>query len=159
MFIAALFTIATIWKQPKCPSFKSNGEAVVHTYNRMLLSHIKEWNNAICSNMDGLRDCHSKWSESKRERQISYDIAYMWVIVAQLCPSLCDPMDCSLPASFVHGILQARILEWAAISFPRGSSWPRDWTQVSYIASRFFTIWATRGSLCLYVESKKGAQI
>ena len=156
MFIAALFTIATIWKQPKCPSFKSNGEAVVHTYSRMLLSHRKEWNNAICSNMDGLRDCHSKWSESKRERQISYDIAYMWVIVAQLCPTLCDPMDCSLPASFVHGILQARILEWAAISFPRGSSWPRDRTQVSYIASRFFTIWATREAFAYMWNLKKG---
>ena len=64
------------------PSFKRNGEAVLHIYNRILLSHKKEWNNAICSNMDGLRDCHSKWNESERERQMSYDIAYMWVIVA-----------------------------------------------------------------------------
>ena len=49
--------------------------------------------------------------------------------VAQSCPTLCDPMDCNLPGSSVHGILQARILEWVAISFSRGSSWPRDWTQ------------------------------
>ena len=49
----------------------------------------------------------------------------------------------SLSGSFVHGILQARILEWVAISFSRGSSQPRDWTQVSWIAGRFFTIWAT----------------
>ena len=40
--------------------------------------HKKEWNNAICSNMDGPRDCHTEWSNSDRERQISYDIAYMW---------------------------------------------------------------------------------
>ena len=56
----------------------------------------------------------------------------------------CDPMDCSPPGSSVHGILQARILEWVAISFSRWSSWPRDWTQVSCIAGRFFTVWAMR---------------
>ena len=56
--------------------------------------------------------------------------------------SLCDPMDYSLPGSSVHGILQARILEWVAISFSRrGSSWLRDRTWVSCIAGRFFTIW------------------
>ena len=52
---------------------------------------------------------------------------------AQLCPTLCDPVDCSLPDSSVHGILQARILEWVAMPSSRGSSWPRDWTWVSYI--------------------------
>ena len=62
----------------------------------------------------------------------------------QLCPTLCDPMGCSLPGSSVHGILQARILEWIAISSSRGSSWPRDWTWVSRTAGRLFTIWATR---------------
>ena len=56
-------------------------------------------------------------------------------------------MDCSLPDSSVHGILQARIsMEWIAIPFFRGSSWPRDQTLVSSIACRFFTIWATRGA-------------
>ena len=64
--------------------------------------------------------------------------------VAQLCLTLCDPMDSNLPGSAVHGILQARILERAAISFSRGSSQPRDRTQVSCIADRRFTIWATR---------------
>ena len=53
-------------------------------------------------------------------------------------------MDCSLPGSSVHGISQARRLEWVAIFFSRGSSWPRYWTPVSCIAGRFFTIWATR---------------
>ena len=56
--------------------------------------------------------------------------------------SLSDPMDCSPPGSFVYGILQARILEWVAIPFSGGSSRPRDQTQVSHIAGRFFTIWA-----------------
>ena len=64
--------------------------------------------------------------------------------VAQSCPILCDPMDYDLPSSSVHGILQARVLEWVAISFSRGSSWPRDWTWVSHILGRCFTIWATR---------------
>ena len=57
----------------------------------------------------------------------------MYVLVAQLCPTLCEIMD----------IGQARILEWVASSFSSGSSWPRYQTQVSYIAGRFFTIWAT----------------
>ena len=69
---------------------------------------------------------------------------WLKVLVTQSCPTLCHPMDCSPPVSFVHGILQARILEWVAIPFSRGSSWPKDRTQVSCIAGRFFTVWATR---------------
>ena len=65
----------------------------------------------------------------------------MWEIcvcsVIQLC--LCDPMDCSLPGFSVSGIFQARILAWIASSYFRGFSWPKDQTQVSYIACRFFT--------------------
>ena len=53
-------------------------EDVVHIYNGILLNHKKEWNNAICSNMNGPRDYHTKWSKSERARQISYDITYMW---------------------------------------------------------------------------------
>ena len=53
-------------------------------------------------------------------------------------------MDYSPPGSSIHGIFQARVLEWVAISFSKGSSWPRDWTWVSPIAGRCFTIWATR---------------
>ena len=62
-------------------------------------------------------------------------------------------MDCSPPVSSVHGILQARILEWVAYPFFRGSSQPRDQTQISCIAGRFFTIWATRKiQFCLYLQ-------
>ena len=60
--------------------------------------------------------------------------------VAQSCPTLCDPVDCSLLGSSLHGTLQARILEWVAISFSKGASQPRDRSQVSHIAVRFFTI-------------------
>ena len=63
----------------------------------------------------------------------------MKVKAAQLCLILCDPMDYT-----VHGILQARILEWVAFPFSRGSSQPRDRTLVSHIAGGFFTSWATR---------------
>ena len=58
------------------------------------------------------------------------------VLIAQLCLTLCNPMDCSPQGSFVHGILQARILEWVAIPLSRASSQPRIWTQVSCIAGR-----------------------
>ena len=69
------------------------------------------------------------------------------VLVARLCLTLCDSMDCSPPDSSVHGIFQARILRWVSISFSWGSSWPRDQTQVSSITGRFFTIWATQKAL------------
>ena len=62
----------------------------------------------------------------------------MCILVTQLCLTLCDPMDCSLPGSSVHGISQARIREWIAISFSRGSSWLRDQIQVSHIESLLF---------------------
>ena len=65
---------------------------------------------------------------------ISLSSGEKWKVVSQLCLTLCDPMDyCSLPGSSTHGILQARILEWVASSFSRGSSWPRDRTQISCI--------------------------
>ena len=66
--------------------------------------------------------------------------------VAQSCPPLCDSMDCSLPGSYVHGIFQARVLEWIAISFSRESSWPRDRTWVSYIVNRCFYCLSHQGN-------------
>ena len=62
------------------------------------------------------------------------------VLFAQSCPTLCDPMDCGPPASSVHGILQARTLEWVAILFSKGSSQHRHEARVSYSAGKFFTI-------------------
>ena len=60
--------------------------------------------------------------------------------VTQSCPTLCDPIDCSLPGSSVHGIFQAIVLEWVAISFSRGSSQPRAQTWVSCIIDKCFTV-------------------
>ena len=74
----------------------------------------------------------------------------------KLCPTLCNPMKCSLPSSCVHGILHARILEWVAIPFSRGSSQHRDQTLISHLAGRFFTIWATTEvQLIRYSVSKR----
>ena len=67
-------------------------------------------------------------------------------VSAQSCPTLCDATYCSLPGTSVHGIFQARTLQWIAILFSRGSSWARNWNQGSCIAVRFFTIWVTRNS-------------
>ena len=64
--------------------------------------------------------------------------------VTQLSPTLWDPTDCSSPGFSVHGIFQARVLEWVAFTFSRGSSLPRDQTRVSCIIGRRFTVWATR---------------
>ena len=58
--------------------------------------------------------------------------------VAQSCPTLCDTMDCSPSGFSIHGIFQARVLEWVSISFSSGSSWPRDQTRISCIAGRRF---------------------
>ena len=68
------------------------------------------------------------------------------VLVAQSCPALCNPMHCSPPGSSVHGTLLARMLEWVAMPFSRGSFQPRNWTQVFFIAGRFFTVWATHNA-------------
>ena len=65
-------------------------------------------------------------------------------ITTKSCLILCNPMECSLPGSSVHGILQAIILEWVEMPLSRETSWPRDWPQVSHTARRFSTVWATR---------------
>ena len=96
-------------------NFRINFQLLPIQFNCSYLFSLPPWLNSI------------DWMLSESESE-----------VAQLCLTLCDPMDCSLSGSSVHGILQARILEWVAISFSRGSSQPRDRTQVSCIAGRRF---------------------
>ena len=84
----------------------------------------------------------------------SYNVVFLlygkWIsyesemLVTQSCLTLCDSGDCSPPGFSVHGIFQARILEWVSIPLSRGSSQPRDWTNISFIAGRLFTVWTTR---------------
>ena len=92
------------------------------------------------------------WSDGTRCHQItmlcvSGTNIVLWTKLLQLCPTLYDPMDCGPPVSTVHGIPQARILEWVAIPFSRGSSLPRDWTLISGSVGRQFTVWATREAI------------
>ena len=87
--------------------------------------------NNICNN-------NSRWY-GKEERYLAGKGKWS----RSVCPTFYGPMDCSPPGSSIHRIFQARVLEWIAISFSRGSSWPRDRTWVSCIAGRCFTIWAT----------------
>ena len=79
--------------------------------------------------------------------------------VDQLCPTLCEPMDCSLPGCSAHGIFQAMVLEWVAISFSRRSSWPRDQTRVSSIVGRCFTVWATKSVIINSAAMNTGVHV
>ena len=70
------------------------------------------------------------------------------------CPTVCDPKDCGLPRSSIHGIFQVRVLEWVAISFSRRSSWPRDRTHISRIVGRRKVVWYCT-SIILQLKKKK----
>ena len=74
---AVAFAIAKTWKEPQCP-LPDKWRNVVHIYNETLLSHKKEWNLAICNNMDEPRGYYVTWSKSDQERQIPYDFTYLW---------------------------------------------------------------------------------
>ena len=74
--------------------------------------------------------------------------------VAQSCPTLFGHMGYTLLGSSIHGIFQARVLEWVAISFSRGSSQPRDWIRISHIVGRRFTVWATREAPEMWQKKK-----
>ena len=92
----------------------------------------REWNSWMAS--------LTQWTWVQGNSGRSCKTAKLGVLQSkELWPTLCDSMDC-----IVHGILQARILEWVAFLFSRGSSQPRDQTQVSLFADGFFTSWATR---------------
>ena len=73
------------------------------------------------------------------KKNLQTEVSWCEVVVTQLCPTLCDPMNCNPPGSSVPGILQARILEWVVIPFSRGSSQPRDWIWVSQIVDRLLS--------------------
>ena len=77
---------------------------------------------------------------------------WWWWFSRWVVSDSCNPRGCSLPASSIHGIFQGRILEWVAIAFSRGFSWPRNWIPVSCTAGRFFTNWAMREALLIVVS-------
>ena len=94
----------------------------------------------IQNNWNSLTAETTKWYSLLRKQLVSFLFSCV-CLVTQSCPTLYDPMEYT-----VHGILQAKILEWLALTVSRGFSQPRDRTQVSHIAGRFFAIWATRES-------------
>ena len=96
-----------------------------------------------CNKMQNSRTipCLSFCKEKAVFQEKSVRNTLLFASVAKSCPTLCNPMVCSLPGSSVHGIFQAKILEWAAISSSRGSSWSRDWTCIFCIVGGFFTLW------------------
>ena len=114
MFIAALFTIAKIWKQPKCPSTDEWIKKMWYIYKMEYYSAMKVQNNAIRSHMDRTRDSHIKWSKSERERQIPYDITYM-----------CN-LKYGTDESFYN--IETDSQTWRAdVWLPRGRERRRDW--------------------------------
>ena len=88
---------------------------------------------------EALKEISPGWPKATAQALDHATARWWWWLSHQVMSDSCDPMDCSLPGSSVHGILQARILEWIAISFSGWSSWPRNWTDVSFTAGRFFT--------------------
>ena len=98
---------------------------------------------SILQKVTALPDIYPTKTLNDRVSATHYTLCAVLCLVTQLCLTLCDPMDCRLPGSSVHGILQTRKLEWVAIPFTRGYSQLRNWTQVSCIAGRSFTICVT----------------
>ena len=115
-----------------CIVIINNHRYLLRTYSFYIIS----FDFLMCINWILLLPLANRWEndyDSESESEVS-----------QLCPTLCDPMDRSIPGSSIHGIFQARVLEWVAVSFSRGYSRPRNRMQVSCIVGRCFTVWATR---------------
>ena len=107
-----------------------------HNIHNTTLKMLTHWEN---------NNQYYQKEKSKKEVDAKMiQILELVVCCAVLNPTLCDPLDCSPPGSSVHGILQARILQWVAMPSSKGSFQPRDWTHWSRIAGRFFTVWTTR---------------
>ena len=118
-----------------------------HALEKAMATHssVRAWRIPGMGEPGGLPSMGSH--SQTRLKRLSSNSSSSIVLVTQSYPTLCDPMDCSPPGSSLHGILQARILEWVAMPSSRGSSQPRDQIQVSCIAGRFFTIWTSREAL------------
>ena len=96
-----------------------------------------------------LNERKNHWSESREQTTVQWLRSLSSLCsVTWSCLTLCDPIDCSPPGSSVRGIFLVRILEWVAISFLRGSSWPRDWTWVSCTGKWILYYSATWEALC-----------
>ena len=113
--------------------------------------HLQE---GLCVLREGHSRVSANWYGSiSRLWHLRWPYQVHGALITKLCLALATPWTvCSPPGCSVHGVLQARILEWVAISFSRGSSWPRDWTQISCTAGSFFTNWATRDAHQVHIH-------
>ena len=136
MFLFSIQSDPCFWEQPTFFQFlnQCSQESCLKVWSQDHQHQLGPGACQKCSISNPIPDLMNQWVNE-------------WVLVTQLCLTLCCPMNCNPPGSSTHGILQARILEWVAISFFRESSRSRDQTQVSRIADRFFTVWATREAL------------
>jgi len=101
----------------------------------------------LCRKKSGSRELCTKEKKKLSSGYPTYlvmSVCVVLIVLSHVWPFVIPWTICSPPGSSVHEILQARILEWVAVSFCRGSSWPRDWARVSHVPGRFFTIWAIR---------------
>ena len=126
---------------------------LIHMVRSLGHTLILEWKNSVWDFLLRTSATVPEFSEPNQHQQHHYAIlatshtrmiACPPVLCASSRPTSCDSMNCSQPGSSVHGILQASILEWVAMPSSRGSSQPRDRTQVSHFVGGFFTVWATR---------------
>ena len=135
--------IQWLWTQKGIVSKMANTE--IKQGNKIIHNKTKTEKRTLFFYRHSCSELHK--SSSKPSASLLPDVtteSELKVFVAQSCPTLCDPMDCSPPGSSVRGIFQAKILEWVAVPSSRGSFRPGDRTRVSCIAGRFFTIWVTR---------------
>ena len=116
------------------------------TYKQLIQINTRETNNLVKKWAKVLNRYFSKEDKQMANKHMKRCLPSLiiTVLVIQSYPTLCKLMGCSLSRSSVHGIFQARIQEWVAISFSRGSSWSRDWTRISRTAGRLSTICGTR---------------
>ena len=129
------------------PHFQKSDEAKSHSFYSLNISCVPlllSISTLLCLHCTLKRKgaASLSWTAQGRETKQPSENRCEWRKNPTSCLTLCDPMDYSPPGSSVHGILQPWIPEWVAVSFSRGSSWPRDSTRVSCLAGRFFTIWA-----------------
>ena len=113
---------------PKC--FNIRTDSAQNTYCLTICTILNTWSTTVVRSLLSSLDLDKNSTHEMKVKVKSESEA------AHSCPTLCNPMDCSLPGSSVHGIFQAIVLEWIAISFSRGSSQPGDWTWVSRIVDR-----------------------
>ena len=130
-----IFEKPTFPYQIKCP-VPNTGHNITHSFPT-------GWNSSLSKLLPAALQSLNQGTTLPSRKHTGF----FFFFFAQSCPTLCDPMGYSLPGSSIHGIFQARVLEWGAISFSRGSSWPRDRSRVSRIAGRRFTVWANREAL------------